>query len=519
MTVDAGALLYLVLLVPLLGGGLCLLLPGIRSVLATLVLCVLGTTFASAALGVTVFGGGPVHAAGSWFFLDALSAYHLAVLQLVYLPSTVFAARYFACEAPLLRGSARRFGALWLGSLGAMTLVLVSNHLGLMWVGIESTTLVTTFLISLPRSEMGTLEGFPNPPAMVRGQPSWPAPHATKSSLEATWKYLIICSVGIAIAFMGILLVGASATRAVPHPSDLMLWTRLRESAALLDPALLKIAFLFLLVGYGTKVGLAPMHTWLPDAHSQAPAPVSAIFSGIMLNTALYCLMRYIPVIEAATGHQGFCLRLLSLFGLLSMLVAAAFILFQRDVKRLLAYHSVEHLGIITVALGLGGLGTFAAMFHTLNHSVCKSLGFFCAGRLGQMYGTHDMRSMPGTLRHSPLWGTGLLLSLLALIGVVPFAVFMSELQIVKAAADSHRIAVLAIFLLAAGVVFIGAFGHATAIAWGKPPAGARTQPARLVDVLLVIAPLLLLLLLGLWMPPPLRDVFEQAARVIGPVK
>jgi hydrogenase-4 component F len=492
VTVDAGALLYLVLGLPLLGGGLCLLLPGIRSVLATLVLGVLGTSVGAAVLGAAVFGDEPVHAAGAWFFLDALSAYHLMVLELVYLLSTIFAARYFAREPPLSRRGARRFGALWMGSLGAMTLVLVSNHLGLMWVGIESTTLVTTFLISL---------------------------HRSKESLEATWKYLVICSVGIAIAFMGILLLAASATRAVSDPSDLMLWTRLRESASLLDPALLKIAFVFLLVGYGTKVGLAPMHTWLPDAHSQAPAPVSAIFSGIMLNTALYCLMRYIPVVEAATGEQGFCLRLLSLFGLVSMVVAAAFILFQHDVKRLLAYHSVEHLGIITVALGLGGLGTFAAMFHTLNHSVCKSLGFFCAGRLGQMYGTHDMRRMPGTLRHSPLWGTGLLCSLLALIGVVPFAVFMSELQIVKAAADSQAIGVLVIFLLAAGVVFIGAFGHATSMAWGSPPEGARPEPARLVDVALVIAPLALLFLLGLWMPPPVRDIFEQAARVIGPVK
>jgi len=492
MIVDAGHLLYLVLIGPLLGAGLCLLLPGMRSVLAALSVTVLGTASLAAVLDANVFAGGPLHAAGTWFFLDALSAYHLAVLELVYLSSTVFAARYFAYEAPLSRAGARRFGALWLGSLGAMTLVLVSNHLGLMWVGIESTTLVTTFLICL---------------------------HGSKQSLEATWKYLIICSVGIAIAFMGILLVGASASRAVSVPSDLMLWTRLRESATLLDPAPLKIAFLFLLVGYGTKVGLAPMHTWLPDAHSQAPAPVSAIFSGIMLNTALYCLMRYIPVVEAATGHQGFCLHLLSLFGLVSMLVAAAFILFQHDVKRLLAYHSVEHLGIITVALGLGGLGTFAAMFHTLNHSVCKSLGFFCAGRLGQMYGTHDMRNMPGTLRHSPLWGSGLLLSLLALIGVVPFAIFMSELQIVKAAADRHALIVLATFLLAAGVVFIGAFGHATKVAWGSPPADARPQPARLLDGLLVIAPLALLLLLGLWMPRPLRDIFEQAARVIGPVK
>jgi hydrogenase-4 component F len=492
VTVDAGALLYFVLGVPLLGAGLCLLLPGIRSVLATLVLGVLGTSVGAAVLGAAVFGDEPVHAAGTWFFLDALSAYHLMVLELVYLLSTIFAARYFAREPPLSRRGARRFGVLWMGSLGAMTLVFVSNHLGLMWVGIESTTLVTTFLISL---------------------------HRSKESLEATWKYLVICSVGIAIAFMGILLLAASATRAVSDPSDLMLWTRLRESAALLDPAPLKIAFLFLLVGYGTKVGLAPMHTWLPDAHSQAPAPVSAIFSGIMLNAALYCLMRYIPVVETATGEQGFCLQLLSLFGLASMLVAAAFILFQRDVKRLLAYSSVEHLGIITVALSLGGLGTVAAMFHTLNHSLCKPLAFFCAGRLGQMYGTHDMRQMPGTLRHSPLWGTGLLLGLLVLVGVVPFAIFMSELQIVKAAADTQAIGVLVAFLLAAGVVFIGVFGHATSMAWGRPPEAAERQPARLVDGLLVIVPLVLLLLLGLWMPPPLLEVFEQAARVIGPVK
>jgi hydrogenase-4 component F len=157
-------------------------------------------------------------------------------------------------------------------------------------------------------------------------------------------------------------------------------------------------------------------------------------------------------------------------------------------------------------------------MFHTLNHSVCKSLGFFCAGRLGQIYDTHDMRRMPGTLRASPLWGSGLLLSLLALIGVVPFAVFMSELQIVKAAMDAHAIALLVTFLAAAGIVFIGAFGHATSIAWGTPPEEARPQPAGPVDALLVVFPLALLLLLGLWMPQPLRDVFEQAARVVRPV-
>ena len=485
-------LLIVVLALPAAGAGLCLLLRSARAVLAVLTAGVLATGLVAACLAAAVFGTGPLNALGGWLFLDALSAYHLVLLALVFVLSTVFAGRYFRHSPQALdRRSARRFGALWFGSLAAMTLVLVSNHLGLMWVGIESTTLVTTFLIGV---------------------------HRSRESLEATWKYLVICSVGIAIAFMGTLLVGASATRTLPVPSDAMLWTRLREVAPLLDPAPLKIGFLFILVGYGTKVGLAPMHTWLPDAHSQAPAPVSAIFSGVMLNTALYCIMRYIPVVEAATGRTGWALGLVALFGIVSMLVAAAFILFQHDVKRLLAYHSVEHLGIIAVGLGLGGLGTFAAMFHTLNHSVCKSLGFFCAGRLGQIYDTHDMRRMPGTLRASPLWGSGLLLSLLALIGVVPFAVFMSELQIVKAAMDAHAIALLVAFLAAAGIVFIGAFGHATSIAWGTPPEETRPQPAGPVDALLVVFPLALLLLLGLWMPQPLRDVFEQAARVVRPV-
>ena len=220
-----------------------------------------------------------------------------------------------------------------------------------------------------------------------------------------------------------------------------MLWTALRDAGARLDPKLAKLGFIFLLVGYGTKVGLAPMHTWLPDAHSQAPAPVSSIFSAGMLSTVLYCLMRYQPVVDAATGGAAFTSRLLCLFGAVSMIIAAAFILFQRDVKRMLAYCSVEHMGIVAIGLGLGGLGVFAALFHTLNHSLAKSTSFFSAGRLGQMAGSNQMMRLRGITRLSPLWGTGLALSLLALIGVVPSAIFMSELLIVKAAIDAHATA------------------------------------------------------------------------------
>jgi hydrogenase-4 component F len=483
-------LLWLILLGPLLGGGLALLPRSSRTVLAGLSGLVLGHAFLCAVLCLAVFAVGPLATAHGWLRLDALSAFHLGLLAFVFATSTLFAARYFA-TAELSLPKTRIFGALWLASLSAMTLVLIANHLGLMWVGVETTTLMTTFLIAL---------------------------HRSRESLEATWKYLMICSVGIAIAFLGMLIFGASASHVAGDTPDVMLWTTLRDVSARLDPKLTKLGFIFLLVGYGTKVGLAPMHTWLPDAHSQAPAPVSSIFSAAMLSTVMYCLMRYLPVVEAATGHVGWASRLLCLFGALSMIIAAAFILFQRDVKRMLAYCSVEHMGIVAIGLGLGSLGIFAALFHTLNHSLAKSVSFCAAGRLGQMAGTHQMSRLRGSIRMSPLWGTGLCLGLLALIGVVPSAIFMSELLVVKAAIDAHATGILIAFLVAAGTVFLGMFAHAMGMVRGTSPEGCKPIPADASELVIAAMPLLLLALLGLWMPQPLREALSQAAAIVRPL-
>jgi hydrogenase-4 component F len=370
-----------------------------------------------------------------------------------------------------------------------MTLVLVSNNLGILWVSVEATTLLTAFLICL---------------------------HVTPSSLEAMWKYLIMCSVGVAFAFIGTLLVGASAGPARLSGSDALLWTRLSAAAGNLDPTLLKMGFIFLLVGYGTKAGLAPMHGWLPDAHSQAPAPVSAVFSGFLLNSALYCIMRYVPIVESGTGHVGWALDILTVFGLVSILIAAGFIVFQRDAKRLLAYSSVEHMGIIALGLGLGGFGTFAAMFHAANHSICKSVGFFSAGRLGQMYGTHDITKMKGVLRTAPVWGGGFFVSLLALIGVAPFAIFMSEFQILRTALDTGSIVALVLFLAGTSIVFVGALRHAVSVAWEPPDVHIEPEHAGVLDYVLVVLPLAALLALGLYLPDFVSGTFAQAARVIG---
>ena len=483
-------LLWLILFGPVLAGGPCLLLRSSRAVFSALSVLVLAHAFLCAVLCLGVFRAGPAATAHGWLRLDALSAFHLGLLAFVFATSTLFAGRYFAAAELSLR-KARIFTVLWLASLSAMTLVLIANHLGLMWVGVETTTLMTTFLIAL---------------------------HRSRESLEATWKYLMICSVGIAIAFLGMLIFGASAIRVAGGGADVMLWTTMRDAAARLDPKLTKLGFIFLLVGYGTKVGLAPMHTWLPDAHSQAPAPVSSIFSAAMLSTVLYCLMRYLPVVEAATGHVGWASRLLCLFGALSMVISAAFILFQRDVKRMLAYCSVEHMGIVAIGLGLGGLGTFAAMFHTLNHSLAKSVAFCSAGRLGQMAGTHQMSRLRGIMRMSPLWGTGLCLSLLALIGVVPSAIFMSELQVVKAAIDARATGILIVFLIAAGTVFLGMFAHAMAMVRGTPDERCKPIRADASEKVVAIVPMLLLVLFGLWMPAPMREALSQAAAIVRPL-
>lgn len=485
-------MLWTLILLPVAGAVTCLLLRSPKAILAIGCAVIVADTAVGFRAAWSVMTGDSMAACGDWLLLDALSAYHLAVMMCVFLPSSFYAWVYFRHEMKeghFTRGEARRYGALSLGFLACMSVVLLSNNVGIMWVGIEGTTLVSAFLICL---------------------------HVTPHTLEAMWKYLLVCSVGVAFAFIGTVLARASTHGLGLDPSRALLWTTLMEQAPHLNVVPLKIAFIFLLVGYGTKAGLAPMHTWLPDAHSQAPSPVSAVFSGFLLNAALYCIMRYIPLVETATGNTGWSRQLLVFFGLLSIVVAAAFIIVQHDLKRLLAYHSVEHLGIITLGLGLGGLGNFAALYHTFNHSVCKTLSFFAAGRLGQIYGTHDMRQLTGTIRRVRVWGIGLLASLLCLIGVAPFAIFMSELQLVKAAIDSGAIWALIIFLLGSSAVFAGALGHAVSMAWQSSESDAPPVRSSLLELALVVVPLAVLLIVGLWIPDFMRTALEQAAAIIG---
>jgi hydrogenase-4 component F len=432
-----------------------------------------------------------IFAFGDNLFLDALSLYHISLVAIVFFLSSLYSLSYFSEEIasgqfPVRR--ARRFGMIWNGFFTVLMAVLCSNNLGLLWVCLEATTLVSALLI------------------LTDGKPA---------SIEAMWKYLLLCSVGIAFAFIGTLLLSVAAHNAALTSQGAFLWTTLNDRAGLLDGRIMLAAFIFILVGFGTKAGLAPMHTWLPDAHSQAPTPVSAVFSGIMLNCALYCIMRYLPLCEGALGWNGRPHSILLLFGLFSIIVAAIFIPAQKNIKRLLAYCSVEHIGIIALGVGIGGLGTFAALFHTFNHSLSKSLAFFSAGRLARQHGAYDMSLMKGSCAANPLWGTALFVSILALFGAAPFSIFMSELQLVKASIDHGKFGPLAIFLFCAIVVFISALRWGIKMCMGKPAEGCARPTLFARDYALVIGLITLLLAGGLVMPHRFERLLKSAATII----
>ncbi|MBI2898133.1 MAG: hydrogenase 4 subunit F [Deltaproteobacteria bacterium] len=468
----------------------CAILAGLarreRTVLAVCVLGSLAAAAATVAAAARAFGR-PVLALGGQLLLDALSAYHALLVVGVFALSSVYACFYFA--PAIASGSfdgrkARRFGVLWFLFLGSMLVTLVSNNVGLMWVGMEATTIASALLVCLDRE---------------------------RPAVRAAWTYLLMCSVAIALALLGIVVTCAEARGVGGDDASIFLWTTLEGLAPELRPGPVRLAFLFAVVGYGTKAGLAPMHSWLPDAHGQAPTPVSAVLSGVLLNCALYCLSRFLPIVEPS--GPGWATGVLVPFGVLSMAVAAAFIVHERDVKRLLAFHSVEHMGIITLGLGFGA--SAAALFHTLNHSVCKMLTFFCAGALAQRYGTHDMSRMRGTLRALPIAGGGFFAGLVALIGVPPFSVFMSELWIAKVGIERGHVAAVVAFFAAAAVVFVAAFRHAVEMTWTDPSSKPPVGPSRGVGLALVAAPLAVLVVLGLWMPPALGHVLDSAASVI----
>lgn len=457
--------------------------------IGTINACIHGAVLAAAAALALYLSQGRVIAWPPLFYADSLSGFFILTIAVVNFASALYSSGYIARDLEEGRISPRKAVLYYvLFNLFACTMFLVTvfDNLGLMWVSIEMTTLVSAFLV-----------GFYN----------------DKRSVEAAWKYLILCSVGLTLALFGTILfyyaLSAHAGRTGLN------WTDMLAAAPFLNARVIEIAFIFILVGYGTKAGLAPMHSWLPDAHSQAPAPISALLSGVLLKTSLYAIMRYTAVANETLG-PAFTGNLLVLFGVVSLAVAAGFVLVQKDVKRLLAYSSIEHVGIAAFGLGIGGpLGVFGALFHVFNHAVTKSFMFLGAGEIVRAYGTHNMNRIRGALTALPVTGALVLLGAFALAGMPPFSVFFSELTILMAGFSAKHYLACGLFLFFIAVVFGGLVHHFGRIVLGKKPDEipvARTSPAAFAPLVFLM---LCMLVFGMAMPEPFRRILVAAAGVI----
>jgi len=448
----------------------------------------LGTFLCAAGLTAEIVASGPRMVFGEEFFIDSLNVFLVTLTAFVGLTTSIFSGPYMKNEQEhgrLTKPRLRLYKSMYQLFMFTMLVALTTNNLGILWVAMEAATLTTVLLVSLYR---------------------------TPASLEAAWKYFILCGVGIAQALFGTILLYFAAERVLGETGNALLWTHLVDVKGQLEPTIMSLSFIFLLVGYGTKVGLAPLHNWLPDAHAEGPTPISAVLSGLLLNVALYAILRCKVLADGAIG-PGFAGNLMMGFGLFTLVVAAFFLSRQKDVKRMFAYSSIEHMGLITFAFGMGGaVANFAGLLHMTMHSLTKSAIFFAVGHATQKTGTQVMENIRGLMKINPLIGWGLMLGTLAILGMPPFGVFASEFMILTHAMKHHAWAT-PVLLLALGVAFAAIFGKVQPMVFGETEAKPLPHAPAITPVFLHLS---LVLMLGLYIPPYLTRWFHEAARMLG---
>ncbi len=423
-----------------------------------------------------------------YFLIDDLNIVFVVLNTFIGFTTSIFSANYIAHEIAIGRLTAthlRFYHAMYQVLMFAMNLALIANNIGLMWVAIELATLTTVVMVGIYR---------------------------THEALEAAWKYFILGSVGIALALFGTILVYMAAQPVVGEGQDAMIWTVLIARIGECDPALLNLAFVFLLLGYGTKVGLAPLHAWLPDAHAEGPTPISAVLSGLLLNVALYAVLRFKLLLAAnpAALAPG---TLMVAMGLTSVVFAAFMLYRRRDIKRMFAYSSIEHMGIIVFAFGMGGpLANFAGLLHMTMHSLTKSAIFFAVGHVAQVKGTQKMADIGGLTETHPWLGWSLVAGVVAIAGLPPFGIFMSEFLVLSS--TFAREPLLAVVLVGGLLVAFGALlMHLQGLAFGE--AKGRRAPVE-ASYVPMCAHFALVLAAGIYLPPPLVAWFQHVAGMLG---
>jgi len=472
-----------------LAGALVLALMGEREEAAAVNIVASFCTFVAAAvLTARVVTEGPMLALDKLFFVDSFNVFLVALTAFVGFTTSIFSRPYMRIERERGHVNAARlrlYHSMYQLFNFTMLLALLTNNMGILWVALEAATLTTVLLVSLYR---------------------------TPASLEAAWKYFILCGVGIAQALFGTILLFFAAEKLLGAGGGALLWTELDAVKAQLEPTVLSLAFVFLLVGYGTKVGLVPLHNWLPDAHAEGPTPVSAVLSGLLLNVALYAVVRCKVLVEGAIP-TAFAKNLMMGFGLLSVVVAAFLLSRQKDIKRLFAYSSIEHMGIVTFAFGMGGaIANFAGLLHMTVHSLTKSAIFFAVGHATQKSGTQMIDGIRGLITTSPVIGWGLMIGTLAILGMPPFGVFASEFLILTTAMREQPWAT-PFLLVALGVAFAAVFSKVQPMAFGEPVEARLPHRPAMIPVFVHLA---IVLMLGLWIPPFLAAWYRQAALLIG---
>ena len=448
----------------------------------------LATFLAACALTARIVSSGPLLALSQEFFIDPLNVFLVTLTAFVGLTTSIFSRPYMRVEqdhGKMNPGRMRLYHSMYQLFSFTMLVALTTNNLGLLWVAMEAATLTTVLLVSVYR---------------------------TAASLEAAWKYFILCGVGIALALFGTVLLYMAAEKVLGAEGGALLWTHLDMVKTRLDPNIITLAFAFLFIGYGTKVGLVPLHNWLPDAHAEGPTPVSAVLSGLLLNVAMYALLRCKVLTDGAL-NSALAGQLLMGFGLASVVVAAFFLSRQKDVKRMFAYSSIEHMGLIAFAFGLGGpIANFAGLLHMTVHSLTKSAIFFAVGHATQKAGTQVMSEIRGLIKVSPTVGWGMMLGSLAILGMPPFGVFASEFLILTTAMREQPWAT-PILLLALGVAFASVFSRVLPMVFGETSVRPLAHSPALLPVFVHLA---FGLMLGLYVPPYLVGWYTQAARMLG---
>lgn len=439
-----------------------------------------------------VFKQGPQSVWGGFFYWDALSALLLSVIVVIASYVVLFSLTYMEHEVEegKIPQSRLRWYYFWIWMfIGTMLWVVSTPNLGLLWVGIEGTTLATALLVGFYRE---------------------------KSSIEAAWKYIILCTVGISFALLGTLLLYAAAGRVNGFSLEALDWRLLIGIAPQLDSALVKLGFIFAFIGYGAKVGFVPMHPWLPDAHSQAPSPVSALLSGVLLNCALYAVLRWHILVRQTSLGPNFSGNLLVIFGLISLGGMVAFILLQKDIKRLLAYSSVEHMGILALGFGLGTpLAVWGASFHLILHALTKANLFVVVGRIVQKTGTRQILKIRGLFSLWPYSGFILLLGLLAITGTPPFGTFRSEINIMAGLFQTGHPVLGFLAALFLTIIFAGFLYHFLGMLFGKPRERKLEEKGENPGVLILALPLVVVLVLGIFVPESLNQALWQVVELI----